>query len=87
MVNQLILHSHIISSLVHLSLLDFLRPFISPFIQSLLFNMFSFEYAQKILHYLPQLDRAGVNVVAVGIGSVASAQEFATLVGGFPLGT
>ncbi|KAM3573948.1 hypothetical protein VYU27_004076 [Nannochloropsis oceanica] len=45
----------------------------------------SFEYAQKILHNLPQLDRAGVNVVAVGIGSVASAQEFATLVGGFPL--
>jgi hypothetical protein len=49
--------------------------------------MFSFEYAQKLLHYLPQLDCAGVKVVAVGIGSVASAQEFAALVGGFPLGT
>lgn len=28
-----------------------------------------------------------MNVVAVGIGSVAAAQEFAALVGGFPLGT
>ena len=58
-----------------------------PFLPSLLPSLFSFEYAQKLLHYLPQLDRAGVSVVAVGIGSVAAAKEFATLVGGFPLGT
>ena len=58
------------------------HPFLPPSLY-----VFSFEYAQKLLHYLPQLDRAGVSVVAVGIGSVAAAKEFATLVGGFPLGT
>ena len=44
----------------------------------------AFELGEKLLHYLPALDRAGVNVVAVGIGTVASAQEYARLTG-FPL--
>lgn len=51
----------------------------------ILFSPDSFEYAQKLLHYLPELERANVNVVAVGIGTVAAAQKFASLVGGFPL--
>ena len=36
------------------------------------------------MQVMPKLDRAGVKVVAVGIGTRAGAEEFARLVG-FPL--
>jgi hypothetical protein len=45
----------------------------------------SFEYAEKLLYYLPEIEKAGVNLVCVGIGNVDAAREFARLVGGFPL--
>lgn len=44
----------------------------------------TFEFGEKLLHYLPQLDKAGVQLVAVTIGSPENARAFAELTG-FPL--
>ena len=44
----------------------------------------SFELAQKLKHYAPELDQAKAQVVCVGIGTVDGAKEFSKLVG-FPL--
>lgn len=37
----------------------------------------SFELAKRLVDELPELEKAGVEVVAVGIGSVEAAQDFA----------
>ncbi|KAG5189392.1 AhpC/TSA antioxidant enzyme-domain-containing protein [Tribonema minus] len=44
----------------------------------------AWEYAQKLRHYLPAIDDAGAEVIAVGLGTVAAAKEFASLTN-FPL--
>lgn len=44
----------------------------------------SWEYAQKLRHFFPSIDDAGAEVVAVGIGSLEAAREFASLTS-FPL--
>lgn len=42
------------------------------------------EYAQKLRHYLPQMDDAGVEVVGVSLGTVDAARYFCSETG-FPL--
>ena len=42
------------------------------------------EYAQKLRHYLPQIDDAGVEVVGVSLGTVDAARDFCGETG-FPL--
>lgn len=42
------------------------------------------EYAQKLRHYLPQIDDAGVEVVGVSLGTVEAARDFCGETG-FPL--
>ena len=42
------------------------------------------EYAQKLRHYLPQIDDAGVGVVGVSLGTVDAARFFCAETG-FPL--
>lgn len=44
----------------------------------------SWEYAQKLRHYLPQIDDAGVGVVGVSLGTVDAAKDFCAETG-FPL--
>lgn len=44
----------------------------------------SWEYAQKLRHYLPQIDDAGVEVVGVSLGTVEAARDFCGETG-FPL--
>ncbi|CAM9256906.1 unnamed protein product [Ascophyllum nodosum] len=44
----------------------------------------SWEYAQKLRHYLPQIDDAGVGVVGVSLGTVDAARFFCAETG-FPL--
>ncbi|CAM9485224.1 unnamed protein product [Ectocarpus fasciculatus] len=44
----------------------------------------SWEYAQKLRHYLPQIDDAGVGVVGVSLGTVDAARDFCAETG-FPL--
>ncbi|CAN0024828.1 unnamed protein product, partial [Discosporangium mesarthrocarpum] len=46
----------------------------------------SWEYAQKLRHYLPRIDDAGVNLVGVSMGTVAAARDFCAETG-FPLGS
>jgi len=45
----------------------------------------SWELAQKLVDRLPELREAGVEVVAIGIGSLAAARKFCTSTG-FPMG-
>lgn len=42
------------------------------------------EYAQKLRHYMPQIDDAGVEVVGVSMGTVDAARDFCAETG-FPL--
>lgn len=42
------------------------------------------EYAQRLRHYLPQIDDAGVEVVGVSLGTVDAARYFCAETG-FPL--
>jgi peroxiredoxin len=44
----------------------------------------AFEYAQQLRHYLPAIDDAGADLVAVTIGTVEAAREFASITR-FPL--
>lgn len=44
----------------------------------------TFEFSEKLLHFLPQLDKAGVQLVAVVIGSPDNARAFSEL-SGFPV--
>ena len=43
----------------------------------------SLEYAQALVPALPSLDRAGIRLLAIGIGDSAGAERFATFTG-FP---
>ncbi|MEW5305746.1 MAG: hypothetical protein WDW36_008265 [Sanguina aurantia] len=47
-------------------------------------DLTSWEYAQKLVKILPTLQAQGVDLIAVGLGSTASAQEFARILD-FPL--
>lgn len=50
----------------------------------LLKNGVSREYAQKLRHYFPKIDDAGVGVVGVSLGTVDAAKDFCAETG-FPL--
>ncbi|KAL6748932.1 AhpC/TSA antioxidant enzyme-domain-containing protein [Haematococcus lacustris] len=47
-------------------------PFLTHFA-----DLTSWEYAQKLVKIMPMLEASGVQVIAVGLGSAANAQEFA----------
>ncbi|CAM9281282.1 unnamed protein product, partial [Choristocarpus tenellus] len=44
----------------------------------------SWEYAQKLRHYLPKIDDSGVNLVGVSMGTITAAKDFCAETG-FPL--
>lgn len=45
----------------------------------------SFEYAEKLLYYMPRFEASKVEVVGIGIGTTNAGAEFARLTG-FPIG-